>query len=249
LLSPPDNNDLAKLLAVQVVDQEILALQKEKKRVPESIAAHERAFAQFEERVQSEKKKHENLLRAKKQLELEIDACVEAMQKMKTQQFQVKKNEEYNALGKEIADKDHQKDLIEEKVLAQIEEIEALEASQGALVEEAKAKRKELDGWRERAARDAAEIDGKLGEAHARREEIVRAAPPNLVGLYDRIRTGKPDGVAVVLVERDSCSGCQARVPPQKKNELMRNEKIVLCEACGRILVYDPHWENVRGVV
>lgn len=248
-MTPPDNNDLAKLLAVQVVDQEILALQKEKKRVPESMAAHERAFAQFEERVQAEKKKHENLLRAKKQLELEIDACVEAMQKLKTQQFAVKKNEEYNALGKEIADKDHQKDLIEERVLAQIEEIEAIEADQRTLAEEAKAKRKELDEHRERAAREAADVDARLRDTHARRDEIAKAAPPGLVGLYDRIRTGKPDGVAVVLVERDSCSGCQARVPPQKKNELMRNEKIVLCEACGRILVFDPNMENVRGLV
>lgn len=248
MLSHSDKNDLAKLLAVQVIDQEILALRKEKKRVPESIAAQERLFAQFEERVQVEKKKHETLLRNKKQLELEIDACVEAMQKMKTQQFQVKKNEEYNALGKGIADKDHQKDLIEEKVLAQIEEIEALEASQGALLEEAKAKRKELDGFRERASREGAEIDVKLREAEARRVEIVSAAPPGLVGVYDRIRTGKPDGVAVVLMERDSCSGCQARVPPQKKNELMRQEKLVLCEACGRILVFDPNMENVRGM-
>lgn len=248
-MSPTDNKDLAKLLAVQVIDQEILALKKERKRLPESISSGERVFAQFEERVQGEKKRHEDLLRQKKQLELEIDACITAIQRFKTQQFQVKKNDEYQALGKEIADKDHEKDLIEEKVLNLIEEIEALEVGLVKLAEERLGKKGELDGFRQRVAGEVAEVDRKLADVEGRRAEMISTAPAALVGLYDRIRTGKPDGVAVTLVERDSCSGCQARVPPQKKNELLRAEKIVLCEACGRILVYDPKLEDIRGAV
>jgi predicted nucleic acid-binding Zn-ribbon protein len=248
-LSPTDNKDLAKLLAVQVIDQEILALKKERRRLPESISAEERVSAQFEERVQAEKKRHEDLLRQKKQLELEIDACLTAIQKFKTQQFQVKKNEEYLALGKEIADKEHEKELIEEKVLNLIEEVEALEAVLVKLAEERLAKKGELDAFRQRVAGEVAEVDRKLVEVEGRRAEMVSSTPAALVGQYDRIRTGKPDGVAVTLVERDACSGCHARVPPQKKNELLRAEKIVLCEACGRILVYDPKLEDIRGAV
>lgn len=247
-MSPPENKDLNALLAVQVVDQELLALRKEKAALPESIRAQERVFAQFEDRLTGEKKRLDELTRERRRLEGDIDARIAAMKACEAKRFLVKKNEDYNALSKEIADHDHHKDLLEEKTLGVIEEIEKLEGALARLAEEGAAKRRELEAFRERVARELAAVEAKLGEAEARRAELVRTASPGLVGLYDKIRTGKPDGVAVAMVDRDACSGCHARVPPQKKNELMRNEKIVLCEACGRILVHDVGRDSVRDV-
>jgi predicted nucleic acid-binding Zn-ribbon protein len=244
-----EKKDLELLLAVQVVDRELLALRKEKARMPESIRAEEEGLSAFERMVGEERKRLEDLVRVKKQGELEIDANVEAIRRFRAQQFQVKKNEEYNSLGREIADKDHENDLLQEKVLGQIEEIEQIESSLRRRDEEGKAKRGELEALRARVAREIETLDERVREAAQRRAELVGAAPTSLIGLYDRIRGGKPDGVAVALVERDACSGCQAKLPPQRKNELLRSEKVVLCEACGRILVWDARSEDLRDIV
>lgn len=239
-----EKKDLDALLAVQVVDRECLALRREKEALPASIAAEERALAAFHATIESERKRHEELLRERKQVDLDIEACLAAIRKFRTQQFEVKKNEEYAALGKEIADQEHRKDLLEEKALALIEETERLEALLARRVEEAAAKRAELAGFRARVDRELEEAERRLAEAEARREGLVRSTAAGLVDLYDRIRQRKPDGVAVVEVERDACSGCQTRLPPQRINELMRSQEVVRCEGCGRILVWASRSED-----
>ena len=55
--------------------------------------------------------------------------------------------------------------------------------------------------------------------------------------LYERILRAKGDsGVANIVA--DICQGCYSRVPPQTAHEVRRNNEIMACETCGRILVY-----------
>jgi len=58
-----------------------------------------------------------------------------------------------------------------------------------------------------------------------------------LIKAYDRLRNNYKNGLAVVMVERDACGGCFAKVPPQRKLEISQRKKIIVCEHCGRILV------------
>jgi predicted nucleic acid-binding Zn-ribbon protein len=225
---------------VQVVDREILALRNEAAALPAQVQAEERTLLTFHSVVEAEKKRHEEVLRERKQFDLEIEACLDAIRRYRAQQFTVKKNEDYAALGKQIADQEHKKDLLEERALSLIEETERLEALLVRRGAEEKAKREELAGFRARVDRELEGVKRRLAEAEERRAELVRSTASGLVEMYDRIRSGKRDGVAVVEVERDACSGCQARLPPQRINELMRGEQVIRCEGCGRILVWAP---------
>ena len=65
---------------------------------------------------------------------------------------------------------------------------------------------------------------------------------------YDRIRKAK-DGKAVVPVSRNSCGGCFNRVPPQKVLELRKNDSMLTCERCGRILISDEIVENAKQLL
>lgn len=225
---------------MQVVDREILALRNEAAALPAQVQAEERTLLTFHSVVEAEKKRHEEVLRERKQFDLEIEACLDAIRRYRAQQFTVKKNEDYAALGKQIADQEHKKDLLEERALSLIEETERLEALLVRRGAEEKAKREELAGFRARVDRELEGVKRRLAEAEERRAELVRSTASGLVEMYDRIRSGKRDGVAVVEVERDACSGCQARLPPQRINELMRGEQVIRCEGCGRILVWAP---------
>jgi hypothetical protein len=239
-----ERKDLDTLLAVQVLDRAALALRREAEALPESIRAEERALAAFHAALEAEKKRLEETLRQRKQIDLDIEACLAAIRKFRTQQFEVKKNDEYAALGKEIADQEHKKDLLEEKAIGLIEETERIEALLVRRADEEKSKREEIAGFRARVDRDLEDVRRRLAEAEERRAERVRATPPGLVDLYDKIRAKKPDGVAVVEVERDACSGCQTRLPPQRINELLRSQEVIRCEGCGRILVWASRSED-----
>jgi predicted nucleic acid-binding Zn-ribbon protein len=42
-----------------------------------------------------------------------------------------------------------------------------------------------------------------------------------------------------VAVEKGACGGCFSSLPPQRVNEVRLVERLVLCDACSRILIWD----------
>ncbi|MEO6632895.1 MAG: C4-type zinc ribbon domain-containing protein, partial [Mucilaginibacter sp.] len=54
---------------------------------------------------------------------------------------------------------------------------------------------------------------------------------------YNRLRQNAKNGLAVVTIQRDSCSGCFNQIPPQRQSDIRQRKKIIVCEHCGRILV------------
>ena len=58
-----------------------------------------------------------------------------------------------------------------------------------------------------------------------------------LLKAYHKIRKTYRNGLAVVTVERESCGGCFAQIPPQRQLEIRQRKRLILCEHCGRIMV------------
>ena len=58
-----------------------------------------------------------------------------------------------------------------------------------------------------------------------------------LLFAYSRLRKNAKNGLAVVTIRRDSCSGCFNQIPPQRQLDIRQRKKIIVCEHCGRILV------------
>src|SRR5690606_42049899 len=58
-----------------------------------------------------------------------------------------------------------------------------------------------------------------------------------LLKVYNKLRGTFRNGLAVVSIERDSCSGCYNKIPPQLQSEIRQRKKIIICEHCGRIIV------------
>jgi predicted nucleic acid-binding Zn-ribbon protein len=85
-----------------------------------------------------------------------------------------------------------------------------------------------------------AELAGLRAELELRqhnREKLIVHIQDKLMRIYDRVRT--KNKVAVVAVQKEACGGCFERLPPQRINEIRRNENLIFCENCGSILVWD----------
>ena len=67
-----------------------------------------------------------------------------------------------------------------------------------------------------------------------------------LLKVTNKLRNSFRNGLAVVFIERDSCSGCHNKIPPQLQSEIRQRKKIIICEHCGRILV-DEEIANGEG--
>ena len=74
------------------------------------------------------------------------------------------------------------------------------------------------------------DLSNKAAKAETQIEE-------RLLFAYHRLRGNAKNGLAVVTIQRDSCSGCFNQIPPQRQSDIRQHKKIIVCEHCGRILV------------
>jgi predicted nucleic acid-binding Zn-ribbon protein len=180
--------------------------------------------------------KHSLILRD--ETDVEIITLKERIEKYKVQQFEVKTNKQYDALTREI-------DQSQERVTKLTKELELLEGkavlAKGdaeLLTPEIEELQKELnDRQKELNAVNKEHEQEELRLIHEREKLVAKLATADYQ-FYERIRNAN-DGKAVVAVKRNSCGGCFNRVTPQRILELRKNDAIITCERCGRILVSD----------
>jgi uncharacterized protein len=71
-----------------------------------------------------------------------------------------------------------------------------------------------------------------------RREALSKQIEARLSKLYHTLKE-KRRGVGVVNVKHETCQGCFLNIPPQMFNEVQKNNALIQCPNCNRIL----YWE------
>jgi predicted nucleic acid-binding Zn-ribbon protein len=79
----------------------------------------------------------------------------------------------------------------------------------------------------------------------ARRDELITGVDGELRRRYEMIFSRR-GGVAVVQIQRGTCTGCHMNIPPQLFNQIQRNEQVFLCPNCQRILDWQPEREDAK---
>ncbi len=149
----------------------------------------------------------------------------------------IKNIKELQALQREIDQIKQGNSQLEEELLAVMEVLE----TEGAVQQQREAELKELEeGWngrREEFEAEIAEIERTVAESSRVRTEIAAQLSGDLMGQYELI-FARRGGKAVVAVSEGICEGCHMNIPPQLWNEIIRNDKLILCPNCHRILYY-----------
>lgn len=173
----------------------------------------------------------------RKKLELDVGTRTESISRLKTQQYQTRKNDEFQAIGHEIERYENEIRKIEDEELELMIEADKLKADLG--VEEKKAAT-----VKESIARQTADLDAKsktlesrLEELTKERAEIAGKIDEDLLGRFERLFKSKGDAVVVPL-EHEVCTGCHMKVTTQTAHRAKAGKEIVSCDNCGRIL-YD----------
>jgi predicted nucleic acid-binding Zn-ribbon protein len=228
------------LLKLQQIDDEIAALRADEESIPAKKEDLEEGLAAIQTRVEEAKAQSIELAKKRKEQEIELEASGDSMGKFQSQLFQVKSNREYEALQHEIAALKEKASKIEDEIL---ETLEGSEEISKAIEAEAQTLKAET----ERAKSEQARLDGELKELtdaiavkNDQRERMVADLDRALLARYDRIRDNK-GGLAVTSVENGACGGCFRRIPPHEMQNLKKDEQIITCEGCGRIIIW--RWE------
>lgn len=231
-----DRDGLARLLAVQEVDVEILALEERREEVPRRRAEAAREITELEaERDELREATERGRLR-RRSLEGELETLRERLERYESQLNQVKTNVAYSALLSEMQGAKREIGSIEDEVLGLMEEREErdrrLEEIDGELERKRAGAREELEAL----SAEEEEIEARLAELRSRREGVVEAVDDSLYRLYDRLRRRRRFP-ALVPLRGQACGACYNSLPPQVVREITHEGALHPCEGCG-VLVY-----------
>jgi predicted nucleic acid-binding Zn-ribbon protein len=240
-------NKLEYLYTLQLIDTDLDTLQEQKGDLPYEVKALETELATMRGRHTAVEHAMRQAFSMRDNADSEIISLKEKLEKFKGQQFAVRSNREYDALTREM---DAATEAVArlEKEMAQLE-IQA--TTSRTELEELKGKVEVLEKQLAEKAAALAEVsklteEEELQHQHEREKALARIAKPDLAA-YERIRKAKK-GMAVVPIQKGACGGCYNRLPPQKLLELRTNDRVYMCERCGRIIVSDEIVETVRLV-
>ncbi|MAN83522.1 MAG: zinc ribbon domain-containing protein [Verrucomicrobiales bacterium] len=227
--------EIEQLLIIQDRDQKITKLNSDIERLPlEEQQAKQRLKSVIESVNSAESEIKGNEVEISK-IELDIDTRKDSITKLKNQQLETKKNEEFAAMEHSITNYQDEISKLEDSQLELMEKGEelnnSLEEANDIHAKEQKVVDAELAIIKERKI----QFSKKIEELKSDREKIASNIDNDLLDQYNRIFKSKK-GVAVSELVNDICSGCHMKVTPTTAG-MVRAEKVVsTCDQCGRIL-------------
>ena len=232
-------SELEQLLILQDRDQKIRQVQNEAKTVPLQRAQLEAQLAATAANLEAIKLRARQLEVDRKKLELDAGTRTESINRLKTQQYETRKNEEFRAMANEIERYQNEIRQIEDQELELMDQADKLKV-------EVAAEDKKVAIAREAVARQIADLENKgralearLQELITERADIASRVDEDLLNRFERLFASKRDA-AIVGLRHEVCTGCHMKITPQTAHRVKSGREIVGCEQCGRIL----YWED-----
>jgi predicted nucleic acid-binding Zn-ribbon protein len=231
------HSELEQLLILQDRQQKIRQIHTEIKTLPLERAHLESQLAATAAGVESLKQKGRQIEVERKKLELDVGTRTESIVRLKTQQYQTRKNDEFQAIGHEIQRYEAEIRKLEDQELELMIEADKLKSQIEAAEKSARATKDSI-------SRQLADLETKLKalgsqqqELERERETLAAQIDDDLLDQFERLFNSKGDA-AIVAVEHGVCTGCHMKVTTATASQVKAGKEIVSCENCGRILYF-----------
>jgi predicted nucleic acid-binding Zn-ribbon protein len=228
--------EIEQLLVVQDHDTNIKALQNELQTLPFERNRLEKAIQDRTAALERARQHAKEIEVERKKLELDASTRREQIAKYKTQQFQTRKNDEFQALGKEIGRLDKEINQIEDHEIDLMEQAENTGREIQRAESDFKVEQAQLEQQLAALKQKGELLTKTLEETKAARQQAAAAvADQELLARYERIFHSK-GGNAVVSIEHEVCMGCHMKNTTTNGHRAKLAREVVYCEHCGRIL-------------
>ncbi len=228
---------LKALYDLQVVVSEIDKIKTLRGELPLEVQDLEDDIAGLETRIENfnvEIKECEDTIAGRK---LDIENSKGLIEKYKEQQDNVRNNREFDFLSKEMEFQGLEIELAEKR----IREAQAISRSKSEEMtvaqEQLEERKKDLEIKQQELEEIVSETRSEEENLREKAKDIEVLIEPRLLAAFKRIRKSARNGLAVVTVQRDACSGCFNKIPPQRQMDIKMCKKIIVCEYCGRIMI------------
>jgi predicted nucleic acid-binding Zn-ribbon protein len=151
----------------------------------------------------------------------------------------VKTNQEYHAVQHEIAFAQAEIRALEDKMLEQMLEADDLTATVKRTEASLASEQKAIVQDKRALAAEETELKAVVDRLRVERAALVAALDPQVLATFERVAQRR-NGVAVAEARDGVCTICHVRLRPQVFNTILKNEQILQCDHCNRILYHVP---------
>ncbi len=228
---------IASLLQVQERDQRLLQLQRDLKEVPNLQV---RAKSQLSDDLAASEAAHAAVRDVEvkmKNLDLDIQTRQNTVKRLKNQQFETRKNDEFQALGNEVKRYEQEVHDLEDKQLDLMEALEKVKAEEKVAAGKLAVTQGHVDEELKQLDVRAANLKERLAGLKEERARLVTPLDEDSLNMYERLSKNKP-GTAVVVAENGVCGGCHMKLVTHTLVSLKADREVTHCEQCGRILYF-----------
>ncbi len=228
---------LKNLISLQQADTRILQKRLFIDKVPSRISEVDEPLRQANAELDRIKQKNEAMAKKKREKELLLDETNEKIQKMKSRSAEIKTNKEYQAHLKEIEAMEKGITDIEDEILLIMEDLDNSLKIQKEKETNVAAELRKIDAFKKELQEEVGKNEKELTALKAERAQLSAAIDPDIYNLYMSL-LASGNGTALARAQDEICLGCNMNIPPQLFVEIRKNEDIIQCHQCRRILYY-----------
>jgi uncharacterized protein len=227
--------ELEQLLVLQDRQQKIRQIENEIKNLPFQRKHLESQLADSAASLEAIKQKARQVEIERKKLELDVGTRNESINRLKTQQYQTRKNDEFQAMGHEIQRYEDEVRKLEDAELELMEQGDKLKVDVAAEEKKAAATKDSITRQMNDLGEKSKALETRLQELSKERKELAEKMDEDVLGRFERLFASKGDS-AIVAIEHGVCTGCHMKLTIATVKAAEGGKEIVNCEQCGRIL-------------
>ncbi len=223
------------------IEEELDDIPKELNEQKERFHKFERSFVDKEALLKSNRTMIGEISKEKEQL-------LANKEKYEGQITIIKTQKEYEAITSEIAQINEKLESIEDEETSAVKEIETLESR----LEQLKEVIKELKGDIGKNEKEVKKLSDKkkkeLDSCLKEKEKISEGLDEEVLYKFEKIVKNK-EGIGIISIQKNVCMGCNMVLPPQFVNDVRREDKLIFCPNCSRILYYQDDTQRVEELI
>ncbi len=227
--------ELEQLLILQDRQQKIRQIESEIKSLPLQRKHLESQLADSVASLEAIKQKARQVEVDRKKLELDVGTRNESINRLKTQQYQTRKNDEFQAMGHEIQRYEDEIRKLEDQELELMDQVDKLKVEVAAEEKKATAAKDSISRQMNDLGEKSKALEARLQELSKERQDLAGKMDEDLLDQFERLFVSKGDS-AIVAIEHGVCTGCHMKLTIATVKGAESGKEIVNCEQCGRIL-------------
>ena len=229
--------DLERLIALQRLDTTADAARRKLADEPGYEKTLETRLEDAKQRVATAKDRLAENQSARRAIEKDVALHQGRLSKFRETAMAVKTNVEYHAVQKEIAFAEGEIKNLEDRVLERMIEADELTIALKKAEADLTAEQKAADAGRRAMTTEHAELQAAVDRIAVERAQLVGALDKRVLAMFEQVAR-KRNGIAVAEARDGVCSICHVRLRPQVFNSVRRNDSILQCDHCNRILYF-----------